>query len=214
MHFRNIDKDSRSDLVNFPQNYFLPKLDNNQIILLEETNLISPYQKAQILQLTTGTRQTTEVWSKENNPEELEIFFKKLPFFTSTISYIKKENKVNFENFVELKVLQVSVSDYVSKYIHNYWQTFSLYDQGVLYGYPVTTISAFAYFIERHNFLGEKRKEYTTAMEAIGPGIYSKIFFEDEKKHYEKIWELISNTSPKIAEECKKYTKNFHLGIK
>jgi hypothetical protein len=80
MHFRNIDKDSRSDLINFPQNYFLPKLDNNQIILLEETNLISPYQKAQILQLTTGTRQTTEVWSKENNLEELEIFFKKLPF--------------------------------------------------------------------------------------------------------------------------------------
>jgi hypothetical protein len=82
-----------------------------------------------------------------------------------------------------------------------------------MYGYPTTSISAFALMIERHNFIGTERKKYSTPMEAIGPGIYSKIFFESEKTYYEDIWKKIKLLSKKICAECEEFTKKAHSNV-
>jgi transposase len=214
MHFRNIDRDSRSDLLNFNQKYKLPQLSQKQILNLENTSLISSYQKAQLLQLTTGTRQTTEIWNKQYDLSDLEVFLNDFPFFVSRVSYTKESQTDNKNiKFRTVTILQVSSSEYINNYINNYWQTFSLYDQGVMYGYPTTSISAFALMIERHNFIGTERKKYSTPMEAIGPGIYSKIFFESEKTYYEDIWKKIKLLSKKICAECEEFTKKAHSNV-
>lgn len=206
MHFRNIDKDGRTELMYYSQEYNLPMLSQNLIEKLEQTKLFSPFQKAQLIQLTTGTRHTTEIWNKDSNIEDIFQFLIDFPFHLTKLSFNKKikleNNVISYENFT---VIQVSASDYIKKYIENYWQTFSSYDQGILYGYPSTSIAAFNYLIERHPFTGEERNRYTVSMESIGPGIYSKKFFDAEKDFYEEIWLKIKGISQEICNQCENY---------
>lgn len=229
MHFRNTDKDGRLHLIEYPQSYKLPVLNKAQVELLENASIIKPFMKAQLLQLTTGTRATTELWtteteisqynnvllvSKESSLKDIEVLLSKLPFFYSRISLVRKlKTPKDTATFEKLTLIQVSISDYVDKYINNYWQTFSSYDQGVLYGYPTTTISAFSNLIERYPFTTKERLNYTPAMESIGPGIYSKKFFDAERSYYDDLWDTLRGISSKITNACEEDVRESHKDL-
>jgi len=97
----------------------------------------------------------------------------------------------------------VSRNEYIDKYIGNYWHTFTDYEIGIIYGYPTTCIQAFVKMLERYDVPdNEIMKFYTQAMIFIGCGWYSKDFFEQEKEHYDRIWEQIRNISPTLVEQA------------
>jgi hypothetical protein len=228
MHFRNTDRDGRLGLIDYQHDFVTPYLTKTQIKLIENSKAINPFIKAQILQLTTGTRTTTEVWtdelelakskhflvSKEVVLKEIEMLLDKLPFVCSRVSTFRKTHAASDgKAFEKMVLIQVSISEYVDKYIQNYWQTFSSYEHGVLYGYPTSSISAFLYLTKRYPTDVKKRDKYTVAMEAIGPGIYSEQFFKEEKSYYDRIWKQLKKISPDIVRQCEKEYIRFHKSL-
>jgi hypothetical protein len=215
MHFHNTDV-AWSNILGTSRQFTRIELTSNQIKLIENAEFILPGHKAQLIQLATGSRLTTELWPKRYvydqrndkyvpNSAEVELirsFLKNLPFFVSEIELerpMKREDRPQ-EATENSLMFQISTSQIVDNFIRSYWKTFSSFEQGALYGYPTTAILAFMNLTKR--FPLEKRAAYTVAMNSIGPGFYSDEFFEDEKSHYEDEWRKISTLSPEIAREC------------
>lgn len=212
MHFKSTEN-SRQEISFIKHTYEFYNLSSAEIKHIEKSDFILSGHKAQLLQLTTGTRMTMELWPKQYeldskrgiyvaNKEEvamLEVFLKALPFPYRKLTYYRESDQEDF--LKESLMFQISANVFVDEYISNYWQTFSAYEQGVLYGYPTTSILAFLSILER--FPISNRLAYTPAMTFIGPGIYSKSFVEEEKSYYEKIWKTLEEMSPNIIDECK-----------
>lgn len=216
MTFNSPDK-SRDSLVDYPQTHDSIVLNDHDIKRIEDTKLLGLHEKLILLQLSTHTRMAVETGyelidkrEKDQNGfyyvpqsalDEHEKFLDKLPYpYVKTEIFRKGRNP---EKTFEREVLyMVCANTYIKEYISNYWQTFRDYEFGVIYGYPTSAILAYLNMLERHPFLGEGRNNYSTSMEYIGCGIYSKLFFEKEKQYYDQIWDAINRLSPKLIEEA------------
>lgn len=207
---------SRIYLKDYNQSYTKVGLSKDIIKMIEDTDLLDMHEKLTILQLPTYTRMAVETGYELINKREKfkdgiyripkkhldqhEEFLKKLPYPYTKVSVLRKGR--NIDNAFEEEVLyMVCATDYIKNYINNYWQTFRDYEFGVIYGYPTTAILAYLKMIEPYPFLDyEMRANYSTCMQYIGCGIYSKLFFEKEKVYYEDIWRQIKEVSPKLAQ--------------
>ena len=184
--------------------------------ILEETPDLTLHEKLNLLQLQLKTRMSVEVGyryksvlnietglyeKKSEDLAEIEKSLKQLPYPYRKISFVMQSRNQGY--YDQYHLFMVSRNDYIDKYIGNYWQTFTDYEIGVIYGYPATCIQAFVKMLERYPALDEEqRTEYTPAMEYIGCGWYSKDFFEQEKEHYNKIWEQIRSISPTLVRQA------------
>lgn len=216
MHFNS--KDRRLHLFDYVTEYKDVKLNQEQVQMIENTDLLFLREKLAFMQLMTNTRMTIEVGyatksilnsqtgiyeKTADDIAKLDEFLSQLPYPFRMLEFFKKSRNEGY--FEKYKLFMVSASDYIDKYIGNYWHTFTEYEIGLMYGYPNTAILAYVKMLERYPSLeANYRLNYTTAMEYIGCGIYSKQFFEQEKAYYEKIWEQIRLISPKLVEQAEK----------
>lgn len=204
----------RFGLLKYPHEFTNTDFTNEQIKLIEDTDLLEIVFKLNILQFITNTRQATMLdlsgdtyddKSKlsvvnKNKITELENLAIKLNLETIYFSNRDYENKIETIQFFVCKNL------YIKNYVELYYRDFSHYDYGNLFGYTHTMQLALIYMIEPY-LAGEKTKLGIIYLNTIGQATYSKQFFEKEKAYYENIWEQIKNISPKLLSEAEIYNK-------
>jgi hypothetical protein len=210
----------RNDLIGYPENYVKPKLTKECISLIENTKLLGLHEKLILLQLQTETRMAVESgYELRNYPikdhnghfiapkdkcADHEDFLNQLPYPYVKVETIR-ENRHIKGTYERVFLYMVCINNLTREYISNYYQTFRDYEYGVIYGYPISAIQAYIKMLERHQLPDfEHVYDYTVAMKYIGPGFYSKKFFNEEKEYYNKIWKQLKDISPKLVDMATK----------
>jgi len=181
------------------------KLTAKQLKLIEETQLISLGEKIELLLVSMGNKLTTEIYSSvkynfdkqkkreiatETSLEKLSLFFKQLPFqfFLDQKEMINKKSgkKQTWMWF------QVSVNEAAQHFMKDFGEDLTEYEEGVLYGFPLSAIRAFGGLIDQSNQLTSTPAHYFLA------GVGSKDFSKKEEQYYADLWERLRKISPRI----------------
>lgn len=185
-------------------------LTPTQLKLIETSPVFALSEKIQLLLVALGHKLTTEVFmnvqyvtdSKKKidlpntaDLEKIEGVLRRLPFkyFRDNLTRVNK-NTTRKEDF---HWFQVSINESVSIFMQQYPDDLTEFEEGVLYGFPLSAIRAFARLIEaRHD--SPNPATYHLA------GWCSKDFWEDEQEYYQLWWDRLKQLSPKIVAEAEK----------
>ena len=188
------------------------KLTKNQIKLIEDSNAIILAEKIELLLVSLGNKLTTELYMKVqqgykwSDKEQKEIpnqkdlkaitqLLDQLPFkyFEDTLPKNNRQNG-KLQKFVWY---QVSVNEAVSHFMKEYADDLTEFEEGVLYGFPLSAIRAFSGLIKPNH-------DKPTAASVNLAGVCSADFWEDEQEYYGLWWERLRMLSPKIVAEAEK----------
>jgi len=189
-------------------------LNKNQIKLIENTSLLSLGEKIELLLLSLGNKLTTELFTKiryvnfeskkieepsKKDIAQLEEILKQLPFAYYKDSLPNKKNRLvgKHQNFTWF---QVSINEATSEFMEKYPNELTEFEEGVLYGFPLSAIRAFSGLIKATS------ADLTPASYYLA-GVCSKDFLKDEQEYYQKWWNKLRNLSPKIIKQAE---KRFH----
>lgn len=179
-----------------------------QINLIESSTIISLAEKIELFLLSLGNKLTTELymrveynWSIKDKKEiannkdllNLENLLSQLPF-----EYFKDSlSKKNRQNGKQQKFIwyQVSINKTVYKFMKNYPDDMTEFEEGILYGFPLSAIRAFAGLIK------ENRPNHTPENYYLA-GVCSADFIDDEQEYYQKWWKRLAKLSPKTIKKA------------
>lgn len=185
-------------------------LTPKQIHLIEECNALSLNEKIELLLLSLGNKLTVELYSKIeyswNEGQQAELpdksTFKKIQRLLNQLPFeffmdtLPKKNRQNGHP-QKFSWWQVSINPAVSSFMKNFSDDLTEFEEGVLYGYPLSAIRAYAGLIEKSH-----QKKLPSVYFLAGVG--SKEFQQDEMKYYEMWWGRLREISPKIIDEAEK----------
>lgn len=182
-------------------------LTAQQVASIESSNVITLMEKIELLLVALGNKLTTELYQKiryisvEKNNEkpsmedinEIEKLLASLPyvFFKDCL---EKTNKQTGRP-QQFTWFQVSLNQAVNHFMLDYPDDLTEFEEGVLYGYPLSAIRAFSGLIESNQELQSTAQYYLA-------GVGSVEFFKDEKDYYEELWARLTRLSPKIIREA------------
>ena len=189
-------------------------LSKKQVAEIEKTSALTIGDKVELLLIALGNKLTGEMYMKVhyewNETEQLELpnsnelaaiesLLKNLPFiyFQDTLPMKNRQNG-KMQRFVWF---QVSVNEAVSHFMKNYANDLTEFEEGVLYGFPLSAIRAFSRLIEA-------RHDKPNAATYYLSGFCSADFWEDEQEYYKLWWERLRKLSPKIVAEAEEKFKN------
>ncbi len=186
----------------------IKKITQTQLEFLEKTEVLSIGEKIELLCLLSGNKLTTEIFSAikyrlledgREVPEPhthilIEDVLKQLPFPYYKDS-IQKKNR-HHTKIRELSWFQVSSSSSVQDFLHLYPDDLTEFEEGILYGFPVTAIRAFAGLIE-----ASANQPDNVWCYYLG-GVFSKEWINQENLYYKQVWEEIRSISPKTVSEA------------
>lgn len=178
-------------------------LSVKQIKWIEDSTAISLAEKIELFLVALGNKLTTELYMevhynwdekkqielpREHELREIDKLLTKLPFqyFKDTLP---KKNRQN-EHPQQFYWFQVSVNQAVSEFMKMYPDDLTEFEEGVLYGFPLSAIRAF-------NGLIETRYDKPTPASSYLSGVCSKDFWVDEQEYYQLWWERLRQLSPK-----------------
>lgn len=180
-------------------------LSHQQIKLIENSQVLSLGEKIELLLLSLGNKLTTEIyfevkyeWSERDQKDvpsaktlnEITSLLEKLPFFYFRDTLLKKNRQTGHqENFTWF---QVSINEAVTSFMRNFPDDLTEFEEGVLYGFPLSAIRAYA------GLITPKYDKSTPAVYYLS-GVCSEEFWEDEVKYYEKWWAKLRKLSPKTV---------------
>ncbi|MEN8252949.1 MAG: hypothetical protein ABFQ62_01065 [Patescibacteria group bacterium] len=191
-------------------------LSKKQIALIENSSILTLGEKIDLLFVSLGNKLTTELfmkirYNKSNSvkPEqphkkdlsEIEKLLKQLPlvYFKDFLPTKRNKQTGKLQNFTWF---QVSVNKVVSKFMKKYPDDLTEFEEGVLYGFPLSAIRAFSGLIEA-------RYDKPTSAFRHMSGVCSKDFWSDEREYYELWWERLRKLSPNIIQEAEQeFIKN------
>lgn len=199
-------------------------MTNEQLVLIETTHVFSLGEKLELLLVALGNKLTTELfrtisykWNFETKSElpeskdllSIEHVLTQLPFifFKDQITKINRQTGRN----QCLNWWQVSVNETVSKFMKQYPDDLTEFEEGILYGFPISAIRAFSQLIEA-------RHETPNAATFYLAGWCSADFWDDEQAYYQLWWERIRKLSPTLVNQAeaafntKTKNQNFNLG--
>ena len=162
------------------------KLNKKQLNLIENTKVLSLSEKIELLLVSLGNKLTTELYeninySKNNSaklaqPNKNDLKNKKklleqLPFIYYQDFLPNKKNKQTgqLENFTWF---QVSVNKTVARFLMRYPDDLTEFEEGILYGFPLSAIRAFSGLIESEHAKSTPAAYYLA-------GVCSKDFWDD-----------------------------------
>jgi hypothetical protein len=197
-HFRlgNLDKTGKLSLT------------NDQVQLIETTTAFTLGEKIELLLVALGNKLTAEIfqtvtyaWNETSqtevpNPRDLsaiENVLKQLPFvhFQDHLVKINRQS----DRPQDLTWYQVSVNESVSTFMKEFADDMTEFEEGVLYGFPISAIRAFSRLTEAHH---EKPNAATYYL----AGWCSADFWEDEQAYYHLWWERLRKLSPTLIAEA------------
>ena len=181
------------------------KLSRGQIKLIEDSDILSLAEKIELFLVALGNKLTTELYLsiryKWNESEKKETADKKdvatirklldkLPFifFEDTLPKKNRQNG-NEQKFIWF---QISINQAVSDFMKKFPDDMTEFEEGVLYGYPLSAIRAYSGLIET-------KHDKPTAASYFLAGVCSADFWEDEQGYYQLWWTRLKELSPEIV---------------
>jgi hypothetical protein len=190
------------------------QLNPEQLKLIESSQAITLGEKIELLLVSLGNKLTTELYMKisfergkdsqleEPNPakvEQISKLLQKLPFEYFQDHQIQKNRQTQHpQNFTWF---QVSVNEAVSHFMKDYPDDLTEFEEGILYGFPLSAIRAYT------GLITEDHTKNTPASYYLA-GVCSKDFWQDEQEYYQYWWEKLGKLSPKIVAEAEEKGKN------
>jgi hypothetical protein len=185
------------------------KLTTKQIKLIEETQLLSLGEKIELLLVSMGNKLTTEIYSSikyEFNKQKkreianktsltnLSVLFKQLPFEF----FVDQKEMINKKTGKQQTWIwfQVSVNEAVQRFLKDFGEDLTEYEEGVLYGFPMSAIRAFGGLIEQDETQQNSPAHYFLA------GVGSREFSEKEGQYYLDLWNELKKISPVIIDQA------------
>jgi hypothetical protein len=182
-------------------------LTPQHVKIIENTNSLSLGEKYQLILISLGMKLTTEIYSKINyrfdeksdtelsEAKDIQVIKEMLaslpfPFYEERYTKLNRlsDRKREFSWF------QVSLNSAVAIFVKDYAETFSEFEDGILYGYPNTAIRAFCGLIER-------RYQPISIARYFLAGVGSKDFWDQEEEYFTAWWNAIGTISPKLQAE-------------
>lgn len=181
-------------------------LTKDQLVLIEKTRYLSAGEKIELLLVSIGHHLTSEIFQKirydkgvKNNShpvkddiEKLKSLFDELPFpyfIDSKLSIKKNGEKEKFTWF------QVSINQKVDHFMKNYKNDMTEFEEGVLYGFPLSAIRAFAGLINSKTYKSNIKTYYLA-------GVTSADFQREEMNYYNEIWKNVKGISYEIVHQA------------
>lgn len=182
----------------------MPAVTKRHIRLIEQCAFLSLGEKIELLEMSTGRKLTTEIFSFIKQKKKLEKILAQLPFpyfFDSCTRFSHRKNKR--ERF---KWYQVCLNENVKDLMQKYAKTLTDIELGVLYGYPLSAVVAFNGLIEK-----QTKATFQKASHYWFSKVDSKQFAAEENKHYELLWKQLRKISPVIIGMAEKQFKKIIL---
>jgi len=194
-------------------------LASSQLQIIEDTELLRLGEKIELVLVSMGYKLTTEIFDtityhfnelenrEEPNKEpldNLDTLFSQMPFPYFIDSLQKPDRKTGVMK--QYTWFQVCVNERVKFFMKNFANTLTEMEDGILYGYPISAIRAFAR-------LTDVTEKCPTSVERyyVGAGRPSVVFYEEEEAHYRQIWNKLRQISPCLiqhAEEGYRHRSN------
>lgn len=184
------------------------KLTPKQISLIENASALTLAEKMELFLVALGNKLTTELYMKidyawdpkqnievpsQTNLESIKELLSQLPFFYYQ-DHLPKKNRQNGHT-QDFTWYQVSVNEAVSEFMHQYPDDLTEFEEGVLYGYPLSAIRAYS------GLINQKHDKQTAANYYLA-GVCSADFWDDEQAYYQLWWDRLRKLSPKIVAEA------------
>lgn len=193
-------------------------LSPSQLSSIENSELLKVGEKIDLVLISLGYKLTSEIFDRVKyhfdeqeqveKPERqavqaLDAFFSELPFPYFIDSLQKTDRNTGKEKATTW--FQVCVNERVAHFMKQYAHTLTEIEDGVLYGYPLSAIRAFAQLIDVAGKTGKPSIERYY----VGAGRPSFTFYEAEEEFYRYIWDKVNQVSPRLVEQAKKEYQRF-----
>lgn len=180
------------------QNASISLLDKH-IRIIEKTPFLSLIEKLELLLVASGKKLTTEIYENIGQDQkvtaktnEIEKVLKSLPF-----SYFFDKTTRNNSEYIWF---QVSTNETISHFLKLNKSNLGIFEYGILYGYPLSAIRAYAGLIENDNHMDQ----YSLGGQLFA-GVGSKKWHDEEQKLYDDWLQEIRSLSPTLAEQAVQY---------
>jgi hypothetical protein len=184
------------------------ELSPKQISLIENSTKLRLAEKIELFLVAMGNKLTTELYMKIDykwdqkrgievaNKADLELIeqlLDQLPFVYFT-DHLPKKNPQNgkTQNFTWY---QVSINKTVSEFMEKYPDDLTEFEEGVLYGFPLSAIRAFSRLIDARHDTPNPATYYLA-------GWCSADFWDDEQLYYQLWWNRLKKLSPKTVNQA------------
>lgn len=183
-------------------------LTQEQLILIEKSTILTLGEKIELLLVALGNKLTTELYMNvehsydssrdleipnESDLKALQNLLEQLPFTYFRDQLIKKNRQTG--NPKEFVWFQVSINEVVSQFMRQYPEDLTEFEEGVLYGFPLSATRAFSGLIRPSHEKLSPASYYLA-------GVCSEDFREDEEVYYQLWWERLRKLSPAIVAEA------------
>lgn len=183
-------------------------LTKRQLTFIEQSAFITLGEKIELLLIALGHKLTGEIyltiryeWDEGQQIElpnstdinNIEKLLKNLSFDYFQDELQKKDKQTGRQQ--KFVWFQVSVNGTVSHFMKSYPDDLTEFEEGVLYGFPLSAIRAFSGLIQPTH-------EKPTAASFNLAGVMSKEFWQDEQDYYQLWWERLRKLSPKIVAQA------------
>ncbi len=179
-----------------------------QLQIIEQTELLSLSEKIELLLIALGHKLTGEIfsqieyhWNEQLQAElptdksvlALENLLANLPFIFAKDTLLKKVKKTGKQQ--HFTWFQVSVNQAVAHFMSKYPDDLTEFEEGVLYGFPLSAIRAFAGLIEANHDTPDAATYFLA-------GFSSQAFWEDEHAYYQLWWERLRKLSAVVVDQA------------
>lgn len=179
-------------IQNLPDKFRNPiLLSGSKVITLEESELILPDVKIEILELLQDYRLMTEIITQKNELKKVLNFVEilEIPNFQKTYT-IKGKKKYLIHLFRNIATL---------KYFVQFGEEIGAIELGLLYGYHPKSILSFMRLERPTN-----RKYNKSPYQRYNNKVMSNEFFSEEDSFHKEKWEVLREISPRIIQEAEK----------
>ncbi|NTV31360.1 hypothetical protein HGA91_05300 [candidate division WWE3 bacterium] len=202
-----IDRLLHMNKISLPGNANI-SLSADELSLIEETTVLSIYEKVHLILIALGYKLTGEVFNEidyqfdettqrlEPNESKIKILnelFLQLPFPFFVDELEKNDRKTGLKK--RLVWLQICVNERVKYYMQHYAESLTEMEDGVLYGYPISAIRAYASLID----VTTRLPRASIARWYVGAGRPSVALYEAEEVFYTQVWQEVSQISPRLV---------------
>ncbi|MFI9175961.1 hypothetical protein [Streptomyces lincolnensis] len=164
------------------------RLTKKRVALIENDPHMLTVEKVNLLALLLGYKQITDVAIDRRDKAAAEQLLEALGIPYAPNHYTDPEG-------VRHSWLQVATNKPTLDYVLNRRNELTVLEAGVLYGYPTSACLAYAGLLEQEWF--DK-----TLGEYFLSGVFSKPYVNEERAHFERVWQDVAVASPAVAEEA------------
>lgn len=158
-----------------------------KIKYIEESILLKTVEKINLVALLLGYKHITDVAIGLGNETQIMEMLKDLKLCFAKNYYYHEDTKYEW--------IQVAINKPILDYVTERRDELTVLEAGVLYGYPISASLAYDGMLEKRWFDKSIAEYYLS-------GVFSKPYTDNERAHFEKIWDHIKAATTSLVVEA------------